>query len=161
MQTSTCKPVERAAPEPRRVIGLALTAPDTSHEKVFTAVAEPACRLTRLRPVASAYDSARGHLLLSPSFVARFKGFPVTATLLPGVALGPLDGLPRWKAGIAVDGFLNGDPEYVDMAEQLLTTSTGFTLQLPGEVEALVVAERYFEAAVEIGEPQHFGAAIC
>lgn len=160
MQTSTCKPVERALPESQKVIGMVLTDTGRTREKVFKKVTEPACRVTRVRPVASAYDSARGELVLSPKYNARFKGFPITATLLPGVSLGPQDGLPPWKAELAINGFLSGDLEYVEMADQLLTTSTGFTLQLPGEVTALVVAERYFEAAVEIGEPGHFGPAI-
>lgn len=120
-------------------------------------MSEPACRLTRLRPVASAYTSTRGELILAPKYVARFKGFPITATLLPGIALSPHEGLPQWKAEVAINGFLNGEAEYIEMAEDLLTSSTGFTLQLSGEVKALVVAERFFDAAVEIGEPEDFG----
>jgi hypothetical protein len=161
MQTSTCEPVERAKPEPQKVIGLALTEPGRTRDKVFTRIAKPACRLTRLRPVSSAYASARGELILSSRYVARFKGFPITATLLPGVTLGPLEGLPRWKAEVAVNGLLHGDSDYVEIADRLLTSSTGFTLQLPGGVEALVVGEHYFEAAVEIGDPEHFGPATC
>lgn len=161
MQTSTCEPLELAAPEPCRVSGIVLTDLDCTREKIFRPVSDPPCRLTRLRPVSSAYASARGELILSPKFTPRFKGYPVLATLLPGVTLGPQEGLPQWKADTGINGFLNGDLEYVAMAEKLLMSSTGFTVQLPGEVRALVVAEHYFEAAVEIGDPEHFGPATC
>lgn len=155
MQTSICQPVERSEPMPQRISGLVLTHLDDERDEVFTAIPDPPCRLTRMRPVASAYESARGALLLSGSYNARFKAWPVMATLTPGCALGPGEGLPIWKAEEALRGFLAGEPEYVNLAHRLFEKGTGFSLKLGGDVRALIVQEDYFPYAIELGEPAH------
>lgn len=154
-EVEICEPVRRARSRTLRRSGLAMTDLRRRTGELFRPIASPGCRLTRLRPVASAYDSWRGTLTLSPRYNARSLAWPVLTSMRPGVALGPEVGLDRWEAERALEGLVNGEPRYVELATHLLGRNAGFVLELPEGVMGVVVAEEEYERSVEIGEPVH------
>jgi hypothetical protein len=153
MQTIPCTPVRRAVPTSLRKVGMVLTHLEHGRESVFRVLREPACRVALMRPVSSAYEAWRGTAPLSPKFSGWIKGWPVVTTLLPGLQVGPQEGLEHWDAERGVTGLLTRDPEYVELASEVLEDNAGCLLDLSGGATALIVAEHRFSSAVEIGEP--------
>lgn len=142
MQTTACKPVATAKPRTLRRVGMVLTHLDNGPESVFATINDPPARLARLRPVSTAFASWRDAAPLSPRFQARMKGWPVEAELRPGITVGPEQGLERWEAEKGLACLLTGDPEYVQLAREILDANDGCALELPGGVCDRVASRR-------------------
>lgn len=163
MQIPACGPVLKAQSETLIRNGdLAFTALNArGPSEVFRRLRRPASWLGLLRPVASAYETWRGGLMLADKYRARVKAWPVKTALRPGIALNPELGLERWEAELALRGLVAEESTYVILATHLLEAAKGFTLELPGGVTAIVVRAEDFSEAVEIGEPIHLcGPAV-
>jgi hypothetical protein len=157
--TEICAPVKNAKPRTLKRSGLALSPLDRPKAELFELLEDPACRVARLRPVASAYESWRGALTLSSRYHARALAWPVVTAMRPGLAIGRDVGLDRWEAEQALEGLLSGEARYVDLAAHVLRGNTGFILELPEAVMGIVVAADEFDRTVEIGKPSHLTEA--
>jgi hypothetical protein len=134
---------------------MAITHLDRQRDSVFSILRDPDCRFALLRPVSTAYESWRVTATLAPKFQARIKAWPIETTLLPGIALGAEQGLESWDAEHALAGLMARDPSYLELASHILESSAGCSLDLSGGVKAVIVAERHFQHAVDIGDPVH------
>jgi hypothetical protein len=155
MSMPTCEPLENAQSTPLIKSGVAITSLGGLRENVFEKLSFPQARFVRLRPKEEAYETWRGMLTLSPKFRARAKVWPVRTSLRFGIAFGPEIGLPCWEAERALEGLVHGEAYYVEHATHLLEDHDGFSLELPGDVTAVVIAEKGFPTAVEVDDPVH------
>lgn len=155
MSMPSCAPLENAQSTPLIKSGVAITRLDGLRESVFEKLSFPDARFVRLRKKEEAYEAWRGQLTLAPKFRARAKVWPVRTSLESGVALGPEVGLPKWEAERALEGLVHGEAYYVERATHILEDHDGFSLELPGDVTAVVIAEKGFRTAVEVDDPVH------
>ncbi len=167
-----CDPVQRAMP-PRSmtVHGVVQTEPGRKREDVFQVIERPACRFALMnnpsifslsaggpqsskssRASLNAVDEWRKIAFLAEKYRVTRRAWEISISLLPGVALSDDGGMTPSKAEHAAKAFLNGDERYHGAVEDLLDQSVGFTLRLPGDLTAVLVAEAYFASCVEIGE---------
>lgn len=161
MEIPACQPVREAKPETLVRRGdVVLTALNTGPEEVFKPLRLPRGRLAFLRPLSSVYEDGpyelwRSGLPLAPQYQARVKAWPAGIALRPGIELNPALGLERWEAERSLRGLLAEEPTYIALATYLLEEAQGFTLDLPGGIQVVVVRDSAYRSAVEIGEPIH------
>jgi len=155
MSTPMCEPLENAKSTPLVKSGVAITNLDGLRESVFERLSFPEARFVRLRRNDEAYEAWRGQLTLAPKFRARAKVWPVRTSLRSGIALGPDVGLPKWEAERALEGLIHGEAYYVERATHVLDDHEGFSLELPGDVTVVVIAEKGFPTAVQVDDPVH------
>ncbi|HEX6205870.1 MAG TPA: hypothetical protein VFZ29_08705 [Solirubrobacterales bacterium] len=155
MSTPMCEPLETAQSSPLLKSGVAITNLEGLRESVFEKLSFPEARFVRLRQNEEVYEAWRGQLTLAPKFRARAKVWPVRTSLQTGLALGPDVGLPKWEAERALEGLIQGEAYYVERATHVLEDHDGFSLELPGDVTVVVVAEKGFRTAVEVDDPVH------
>jgi hypothetical protein len=121
---------------------------------ISTAAVEPGGAGEVSEQAPNAVDEWRKVAFLDPKYRVTRRVWPVEISLLPGIALSDDGGMKPADAEDAITSFLNGDGHYHDVVEELLETSVGITLRLPGDITAAIVAEAFFERCVEIGEPR-------
>lgn len=151
-----CEPAQNAEPRRLRLSGMVLTSVGVDRDAVFEFRADPDCWVATVAPVSNVIDTWYGTAMLAPPFKATIKGWPVQATLSPGFVLSPEDGLELWSAERASRGLADREPHYVELVTEMLTDSAGISLALPGGLRSLIVSEKSFAGAVEIGEPFYF-----
>jgi len=86
-------------------------------------------------------------------FDAFAMGWPVDIELSPGLLLDTASGLPVWEAERAVEGLINGEPKYIELASLILLEAKGCILKMPGEVSAVLIKEGDFATCVKVREP--------
>jgi hypothetical protein len=91
--------------------------------------------------------------MLDEAFSAFAMGWPLDIELGPALLLDTNSGIPVWEAERAVEGLINGESKYIEMATLALLEAKGCILKMPGGVSAVLVREGDFSACVKIGEP--------
>jgi hypothetical protein len=148
-----CDPLSQAQSADIQMVGIGVTDLGGARSSVFRRIRAPKARLARLRPVARAYESLRETMMLDESFSAFAMGWPLDIELNPGLILDTASGIPVWEAERAVEGLINGESKYIEMATLALLEAKGCILKMPGEVSAVLIRESDFPACVKVGEP--------
>ncbi len=151
-----CEPARNAEPKRLRLSGMVLTSTGTDRGEVFEFRTDPDCWVATVSPTCNVIETWRGTAMLAPQFNATIKGWPIEATLSPGLHLSPENGLELWNAERASRGLSDREPHYIELATEMLTGSAGISLALPGGQRSLIVSNGSFERSVEIGEPVYF-----
>lgn|GEM_PF-4376709 len=152
MAEPTCEPLNQAEPANVHLVGIGVTDLGGTPSSVFRRIRAPKARLARLRPAARAYEGWRETLMLE-GFDAFAMGWPVDIELSPGLLLDTASGLPVWEAERAVEGLINGEPKYIELASLILLEAKGCILKMPGEVSAVLIKEGDFATCVKVREP--------
>jgi hypothetical protein len=152
MAEPICEPLGQAKPADVHLVGIGVTDLRGTRSSVFRGIRAPKARLARIRPAASAYEGWSESLMLE-GFDAFAMGWPVDIDLSPGLLLDAASGLPGWEAERAVEGLINGEPKYIELASLILLEAEGCILKMPGEVSAVLINEGDFAACVKVREP--------
>lgn len=153
---SVCPPLEVAqSQELVRFDDVAIMNWKVSRAGVFTRLRAAGLRFARLSPRGSTFEVYRGKMTLDPKFGCHVKAWPVRTAMRCGLPLGPEVGLPTWEAENALEGLIEGDPDYVNLVARVLEKNEGLSLELPGDKIAVIVGERHFRDVVRVEEPLH------
>lgn len=148
-----CEPLIQAEPANVQMVGIGVTDLGGTRSSVFRRILAPKARLARLRPAALAYERWRETLMLDETFDAFAMGWPLDIELSPGLLLDTASGIPAWEAERAVEGLINGESKYIELATWALLDAKGCILKMPGEVSAILIRERDFPVCAKVGEP--------
>jgi hypothetical protein len=148
-----CDPLSEAERSDVQTVGIAVTDLGGTRSSIFRRLRAPKARLVRLRPAGRVYEGWRETLMLDEAFAAFAMGWPLDIELSPGLLLDTDSGIPVWEAERAVEGLINGESKYIEMATLILLGAQGCILRMPGEVSAVLIREENFPACVKVGEP--------
>lgn len=153
MARPMCDPLSQAEHVDINMVGIGVTDLRGTRSSVFRRIRAPEARLTRLRPAGRVFEGFRETLMLDETLDAFAMGWPLDIELSPGLLFDTDSGIPAWEAERAVEGLINGESKYIEMATVTLLDAKGCILKMPGEVSAVLIREEDFAGCVKVGEP--------